>query len=194
VIPLHWAVYEGGPFPFAVPIAFVITALVDTIVDKFSIAYAVTCTPLGANAVAYYTFAGSFPVTRAVLRLDKGCINDVLVYRVDRHRGIATALCDLIEGDLGRPLVPSRIRSKAVRAFWASHSPRPAFANDREWPPVIPRRTWSYETRAARFGKNPFSWPEVRLCGILELTLQPDPDVAHDPSVPCMTSSSQPQL
>jgi len=98
-------------------------ALMDTIIDRFGITYTVTRTPLSANAVAYYAFADGFPVARAVLRLDKGCINDVLVYRkADRHRGIATALYDLIEGELGRPLRASRIRmrSKAGRAFWAS--------------------------------------------------------------------------
>jgi len=36
------------------------------------------------------------------------------------HKGIGTALYALIETDLGRPLIPSRIRSKAGRAFWAS--------------------------------------------------------------------------
>ena len=60
------------------------------------------------------------------LRVDKGFISDVLVYRKeDRRRGIASALYDLIEADLGRPLVPSRIRStKASRAFWASRNLR----------------------------------------------------------------------
>ena len=44
----------------------------------------------------------------------------VLVYReADRRRGIASSLYDLIEQDLRQPLRPSRIRSKAGRAFWA---------------------------------------------------------------------------
>ena len=47
--------------------------------------------------MAYYAFAGGFPVARAVLRLDNGWISDVLVYRkTGRRRGIATALCALI--------------------------------------------------------------------------------------------------
>ena len=71
--------------------------------------------------MAYYAHAGGFPVARAVLRLDKGWISDMLVYRkTDRRRGIATALCGLIEADLGRPLRPNQMRSKAGRAFWAS--------------------------------------------------------------------------
>jgi len=107
------------------PVGFVphgvIVALVDSITDRFGITYTVTRTPLGANAVAYYAFAGGFPVARAVLRLDKGWISDVLVYRkTDRRRGIATALCALIEAELGRPLRPNHMRSKAGRAFWAS--------------------------------------------------------------------------
>ena len=91
-----------------------------SITDRFGITYTVTRTPLGANAVAYYAFARAFPVARAILRVDKGCISDVLVYRkTDRRRGIATALCALIEADLGRPLRPNHMRSKAGRAFWA---------------------------------------------------------------------------
>jgi len=94
---------------------------VDSITDRLGITYAVTRVPLGANAVAYYAFAGGFPVARAVLRLDKGWISDVLVYRkTDRRRGIATALCAVIEADFGRPLRPDQMRSKAGRAFWAS--------------------------------------------------------------------------
>ena len=60
-------------------------------------------------------------VARAVLLFFQGCIDHVLVYRqADRRRGIASALYSLIEGELGRSLRPSRIRSKAGRAFWAS--------------------------------------------------------------------------
>jgi hypothetical protein len=94
---------------------------VDCIRDKFGIAYEVTRTRLGANAVAYYAHAGDILVARAVLQVFKGCISDVLVYRQsDRRRGIASALYSLIEAEIGRPLQPSRIRSKAGRAFWAS--------------------------------------------------------------------------
>jgi hypothetical protein len=95
---------------------------VDTIIDKFGITYTVTRAPLGARVVVYYVYAGNLSVARAVLRVDLGCISDVLVYRrEDRRRGIATALYDLIEAELGRPLRPSQVRSnKAGRAFWAS--------------------------------------------------------------------------
>src|SRR5262245_43481438 len=114
VCPLFFVVVET---------ARVIVALVDSITDRFGIAYTVTRTPLGANAVAYYAHAGQVLVARAVLQVFKGCISDVLVYRqADRRRGIASALYRLIEDDLGRPLVPSRIRSKAGRALWASRS------------------------------------------------------------------------
>ena len=77
---------------------------------------------MSANGAVYYVNAGHNPVARAVLRVDLGCISDVLVYRrEDRRRGIATALYDLIEAELGRPLRPSQVRSnKAGRAFWAS--------------------------------------------------------------------------
>ena len=64
----------------------------DSITDRFGVTYTVTRVPLGANAVAYYAFAGGLPVARAVLRVDKGYVSDVLVYRkTDRRHGIATA-------------------------------------------------------------------------------------------------------
>ena len=57
----------------------------------------------------------------AVVHVFKGCIDDVLVYKdSNRRRGIASALYRLIEVELGRPLVPSRIRSKSGKAFWAT--------------------------------------------------------------------------
>jgi hypothetical protein len=99
----------------------VIVALVH-IVDRFGTTYTVKSWPLGESAVVYYVLSltGNAVVARAVLRLEKGCISDVLVYhQSNRRRGIASALYDLVEADLGRPLVPSRIRSKAGRLFWA---------------------------------------------------------------------------
>jgi hypothetical protein len=94
---------------------------VDEIRDRFGAVYRVTRTPMGDGAVIYHVFSGSVLVARAVLRFFKCCIDDVLVYReTDRRRGIASALYKLIEDELGRPLQPSRIRSKAGRAFWAS--------------------------------------------------------------------------
>jgi len=92
-----------------------------TITDKFGITYTVGRNAIGAGHIAYYALAGEMPVARAVVNAFKGCISNVLVYKVsDRRRGIASALYRLIEADIGRPLVPSRIRSKAGRAFWAS--------------------------------------------------------------------------
>jgi len=60
-------------------------------------------------------------VARAAVEVFRCCISDVLVYKdSNRRKGIATALYKLIEGELGRPLRPSRIRSKSGRAFWPS--------------------------------------------------------------------------
>jgi hypothetical protein len=76
----------------------------------------------------YYVLSldGNAVVARAVLQIGKGCISDVLVYhKANRHRGIASALYRLIESELGRPLVPSRIRSRAGHAFWASRRRQP---------------------------------------------------------------------
>ena len=93
------------------------------IVDRFGITYAVKSWPLGAGAVVYYVLAlnGNAVVARAVLQVAKGCISELLVYhQANRRRGIASALYRLIEADIGRPLLPSRIWSRAERAFWAS--------------------------------------------------------------------------
>src|SRR5262249_5181562 len=57
-------------------------------------------------------------VARAVVQVFKGCISDVLVYKeANRRKGIASALYALIEADLGRPLRPSRIRSRVNGAL-----------------------------------------------------------------------------
>ena len=97
------------------------------IVDRFGTAYAVKRWPHGGGTVVYYVLAlaGDAVVARALLQVAKGCISEVLVYhRANRRRGIASALYRLIEADIGRPLVPSRIRSRAGRAFWASRMAR----------------------------------------------------------------------
>src|SRR5215467_7115590 len=74
------------------------------ITDRFGISYTVARAPLAANAVAYYAYVGNTPIARAVLRLDRGYVSHALVYRKeDRRRGIASALYELIETDLGRP-------------------------------------------------------------------------------------------
>ena len=93
------------------------------IVDRFGTTYAVKRWPLGDGATVYYvlSLAGDALVARAVLQGGRRCVSEVLVYHpVNRRRGIASALCRLIEADLGLPLVPSRILSRAGRAFWAS--------------------------------------------------------------------------
>jgi hypothetical protein len=91
----------------------------DTITDRFGVTYTVTRTPWGDKVTIYHVHSGIALVARAVLRGDQ--VREVLVYRDrDRRRGIAPALYRLIEANPGRPLVPSRIRSKSGRAFWAS--------------------------------------------------------------------------
>jgi hypothetical protein len=94
----------------------------DTVADRFGSTYTVTRSPLQADGtVIYYAHAGDEAIARAVVEVFKGCISDVLVYKdSNRRKGIGSALYKLIEAELGRPLVPSRIRSKAGRAFWSS--------------------------------------------------------------------------
>ena len=75
------------------------------------------------GAVVYHVLAlaGNAVVARAVLQVARGCVTEVLVYNQANHRrGIASTLYHLIEADLGRPLVPSRIPSRAGQAFWDS--------------------------------------------------------------------------
>src|SRR5262249_23228743 len=94
----------------------------DEIRDRFGVAYRIIRSPLQADGtVIYHVFNnGTELVARAVLRFFKCCIDDVLVYKEsDRRKGIASALYRLIEEELDRPLRPSRIRSKAGRAFLA---------------------------------------------------------------------------
>lgn len=94
----------------------------DTITDRVGAVYTVTRSPLQTDGtVIYYAHAGDEAIARAVVRVFRGCIDDVLVYKEsNRRRGIASALYKLIEDELGRPLKPSRIRSREGRAFWAS--------------------------------------------------------------------------
>ena len=94
------------------------------IADRLGTVYEVTSQPLGDGTAVYYVRAsigGDELVARALVNILQCCVTNVLVYHEpDRRRGIASALYRLIEADLGRPLRPSRIRSKAGRAFWAS--------------------------------------------------------------------------
>jgi hypothetical protein len=94
------------------------------IADRFGTIYEVTSQPLGDGTAEYYVRANIGDdelVARALVNILRCCVTNVLVYHeADRRRGIASALYRLIEADLGRPLRPSRMRSKAGRAFWAS--------------------------------------------------------------------------
>jgi len=93
-----------------------------TIFDELGTQYAVARKRLDDHGVVYTVHAGDHfeLVARAVLDIAKGSISDVLVWPAWRRRGIATALYALIEWETGKALRPSRIRSKAGRAFWAS--------------------------------------------------------------------------
>ena len=51
----------------------------DTIVDKSGITHTITRTSLGANAGAYFAFAGNFSVAGTFLRVEEGCISEVLM-------------------------------------------------------------------------------------------------------------------
>ena len=95
-----------------------------TIFDKLGAAYTVDA-KLVAGAIIYTAQAKDVLIARAVMHPMRGAVTEILIHReADRRRGIATALYDLIEQDLGRSLRPSRIRSTAGRAFWARRRQR----------------------------------------------------------------------
>jgi hypothetical protein len=97
------------------------------IADRFGTTYTVKRWPLGDGSMVYYVLAGDDVIARAVLKVVKGCVTEVLVYhQANRRRGIATALYRLIESDIGRPLMPSRFKSRLGLAFWASRTRRAA--------------------------------------------------------------------
>src|SRR6476619_7997812 len=94
------------------------------ITDKLGTDYAVDA-KLVSGMIVYTVRSGDEMVARAVFHPMRGAVTDVLVYReADRRRGIASSLYDLIEQGLRQPLRPSRIRSKAGRAFWARRRQR----------------------------------------------------------------------
>ena len=77
--------------------------------------------PPADETVVYYARSGDEAIARTAVRVFRGCIDDVLVYKEsNRRRDITSALYRLNEEELGQPLRPSRIRSKSGRAFWAS--------------------------------------------------------------------------
>jgi len=93
----------------------VISALIHSIVDRFGMTYTVTRTrPWGTNAVAYY--APSRFSWRAQF-VAEGCVSEALAYRKADRRRRTGSLYDLGEP---RPLRPSRFRSEAGQALWAS--------------------------------------------------------------------------
>jgi hypothetical protein len=95
------------------------------IIDRFGAVYAVARKPWGHGVTIYYVSADQQLVARALVLTDKARVSDVLGYRrEDRRRGIASALYQLIEADLGRPLIPSRIMSVDGKAFWAHRAHR----------------------------------------------------------------------
>ena len=79
----------------------------DTLADRFGVTYTITRTPWGDKVTIYHVHWSSELVARTVLRGDQ--VREVLVYRLrDRRRGIASALYQRIETDLGKPLRPRR--------------------------------------------------------------------------------------
>ena len=90
------------------------------IADRFGTVYEVASQHLGDGTAVYYVRAsmgGDELVARALVNILRCCVTNVLVYQeANRRRGIASTLYRLIEADLGRPLRPSRIRSKTGRA------------------------------------------------------------------------------
>lgn len=91
----------------------------NVITDKTGSFYTVRRKAFDGGAI-YYVHDGAERVARARLLAGKGCISELGVHRDYQRRGIASALYVLIESELGHPLRPFRIRSKAGRAFWTA--------------------------------------------------------------------------
>jgi len=93
-----------------------------TIFDNHGTAYAVAHRQLDDQAVAYTVHAGDHLelVARAVLDVARGSVSEVQVWPGWHRRGVAAALYRLIEWERGNAQRPSRVRSVAGRAFWAS--------------------------------------------------------------------------
>jgi hypothetical protein len=67
---------------------------------------------LGTSEIAFAVVDGAAPR-----------VTDVVIYNPAlRRRGIGSALYRRIEIELGRPLLPSRVRTKAGRAFWRART------------------------------------------------------------------------
>jgi GNAT superfamily N-acetyltransferase len=76
-------------------------------VRRFGVANQLFCVYNHQGQVAY-----------ALAELDFSNVNDVLVDEELRRRGIATALYDYIEREVGHKLRPSRVRYADGREFW----------------------------------------------------------------------------
>jgi GNAT superfamily N-acetyltransferase len=79
-------------------------------------------------------------------------VAEVVVMKAWRRRGIASALYAHVEAELGQPLRPSRIRTNAGKALWASRGHREWKKGDRPPSPefgLLPaeREAWRAEER-----------------------------------------------
>src|SRR6516165_3760452 len=92
------------------------------ITDKCGMHYLVARRHYDAQTIIYKVSMREQLVARAVLQPARGSVSDVLVWPDWRRRGIASALYRLIEADLGRALIPGRIKSSDGKAFWAHRS------------------------------------------------------------------------
>jgi GNAT superfamily N-acetyltransferase len=94
----------------------------DIIRDKHGVEYQVRRFGVASQLFCVYNDSGQ--VAYALAELDFSSVNDVLVDEDLRRRGIATALYDYIEREVGHKLRPSRVRYDDGRKFWKARESR----------------------------------------------------------------------
>jgi hypothetical protein len=93
-----------------------------TIFDQHGTPYAVAHRHLDEQTVVYTVHAGDHLelVARVVFDVAHGSIAEVLEWPGWHQRGVAAALCELVEWEHVKALAASRSGSVAGRGFWAS--------------------------------------------------------------------------
>lgn len=89
------------------------------ITDKQGVSYEVRIAEFAPGQIAFHVEKDGIPIARAALNVRRQTVSDVVVYDpADRRKGIATALYDYIEREMGFTLMPNRMRLANGRDFW----------------------------------------------------------------------------
>ncbi len=95
------------------------------IIDKHGMTYEVSSAEFAPGQVAFHVIKDGLPIARAALNVRRQCVSDVVVYDPsDRRKGLASALYDHIEREMGFTLVPNRLKLANGKAFWSARHAR----------------------------------------------------------------------